>query len=42
MGSESPPLAQAIEIAEEGQPARRVGVGEPGRDYPEFRARRGG
>ena len=39
MFSESPPLAQAIEIAEEGQPARRVGVGEPGQEEPPEQAR---
>jgi hypothetical protein len=31
MSSASPPIAQAIEIAEEGQPTRRVGVGGVGR-----------
>jgi hypothetical protein len=39
MGSESPPIAHPIEIAEEGQPARRVGVGEPGQEEPPEQAR---
>jgi hypothetical protein len=30
--SECPPVAQVVEVADEHQPARRVGVGEPGRE----------
>ena len=34
MGGEGPPIAQAVEITEEGQPGRRVGVGEAGQEEP--------
>ena len=39
MGGEGPPIAQAVEIAEERQPARRVGVGEAGQEEPAEQAR---
>jgi hypothetical protein len=34
MGGEGPPIAQTVEITEEGQPARRVGVGEASQEEP--------
>jgi len=30
IGGEGRPVAQAVELAEECQPARRIGIGEPG------------
>ena len=34
MRGEGLPATQALELAEERQPARRVGVGEPGQEEP--------
>src|SRR5271163_3399154 len=39
MGSEGRPVAQAIELAKEAQPARRVGVGEPRQEETAEQAR---
>ncbi len=39
MGGEDLPVAQAVELAEECQPTRRVSVGEPGQEAPPEQAR---